>query len=159
VGNGGVAVRGSAGDIDESEVFPSKVDRWLLVVLAVAGLACVVAALAAGVAGGAVGWLLGGLILVLGTGLPFWVLGWTRYTLTASDLVVRSGPFRWQVPLNEIRTVVPTRSPLSSPALSLDRLRIDYGQSRWLMVSPKDREGFLRALDARRGAVAARGDR
>jgi hypothetical protein len=49
--------------------------------------------------------------------------------------------------------VVPTRNPLSSPALSLDRLRIEYGQGRAIMISPADKGPFLRALEERRMAV------
>ena len=48
-----------------------------------------------------------------------------------------------------IREVRPTTNPLSAPALSLDRLRIDYeegGRVRSLLVSPKDKEGFLQEL-------------
>jgi hypothetical protein len=53
--------------------------------------------------------------------------------------------------MRDIRTVTPTRNPLSSPALSLDRLRIDYGRGRRIMVSPRDPGAFLREL-RRRGA-------
>ena len=35
---------------------------------------------------------------------------------------------------------------LSGPALSLDRLRIDYGRGRSLLVSPKERERFVSEL-------------
>jgi hypothetical protein len=49
------------------------------------------------------------------------------------------------VPIDSIEKVEATRSPLSSPALSLDRLRINYGKRR-IMVSPSDRAGFLRAI-------------
>lgn len=86
--------------------------------------------------------------------MPLWVLTSTRYTLTATDLHVASGPFRWSVPLRDVRAVTPTRNPLSSPALSLDRLRIDYGRRRWLMISPIDKEGLVRELEARRATAS-----
>ena len=69
--------------------------------------------------------------------------------LTEHDLLVRSGPFRWRVPLGQIHSVTPTRNPLSSPALSLDRLRIEYGDGKWILISPRERERFLEALEAR----------
>jgi hypothetical protein len=75
----------------------------------------------------------------------------TRYTLTESELRIVSGPFRWRIPLQEIRSVTPTRNPLSSPALSLDRLRIEYGNGNWIMVSPRDKERFLKELQTRLG--------
>ncbi|MFQ5610075.1 MAG: PH domain-containing protein [Woeseiaceae bacterium] len=41
----------------------------------------------------------------------------------------------------------PTRNPLSSPALSLDRLKITYGpKNRKVLVSPADKESFVQAL-------------
>lgn len=46
-----------------------------------------------------------------------------------------------------------TSNPLASPALSLDRLKIEYGQGHWIMISPRDREGFLRELESRRSAL------
>ena len=57
------------------------------------------------------------------------------------------------LPLNEIEEITPTHNPLSSPALSLDRLWISYrraGKKRAVMISPEDKEGFLKAV-ARRG--------
>jgi hypothetical protein len=41
---------------------------------------------------------------------------------------------------------------LTSPAFSLDRLRIEYGRGRWIMISPRDKDGFLRELEVRRSA-------
>jgi hypothetical protein len=49
------------------------------------------------------------------------------------------------------------RGALSSPALSLDRLRVEYGRSQWLMISPADKERFLRELNARRAALGKHG--
>ena len=131
--------------------FQSKVDGWLRVVLLGSALVCLVAAGFVMLAGNIGTWLMAGVLATIGSVLPLWVLGDTRYTFTASALEVRSGPFRWRVPLSEIRAVAPTRNPLSSPALSLDRLRIDYGR-RSIMVSPRDKNGFLRELETRRAA-------
>jgi hypothetical protein len=62
---------------------------------------------------------------LLVSAFPLWILGSTSYTLTSSHLLVRSGPFRWLIPLDSIQSIMPTRDPLSSPALSIDRLRIE----------------------------------
>ena len=70
----------------------------------------------------------------------------THYTVDGNMLRVVSGPFRWKVPIDQIRSVQATRNPLSSPALSLDRLRIEYGKRRRIMVSPADKAGFLKAI-------------
>ena len=64
------------------------------------------------------------------------------------------GPFRWRVPIDAITAITPTRSALSSPALSLDRLRIEYGE-RAILVSPIYKEGFVRALRAVNPSIRA----
>lgn len=79
-------------------------------------------------------------------GLPLWTLLGTWYRIDDDWLHVRSGPFRWCIALREIRSVEPTRSARSGPALSLDRLRIRYGRNRTLLISPREKEAFLRHL-------------
>ena len=130
-----------------SRVFRSKVDWWirLLLGLAIAGMF---------VACGAV--ILEGadpiattvtiLACVAGLALFVWVLVGTAYTIDRGTLIVRAGPMRWKIPIDQITAVEATRSPLSSPALSLDRLRIHYGGRRRIMISPADKAGFLKAI-------------
>jgi hypothetical protein len=82
-----------------------------------------------------------------------WLLKTTCYTLEPTRLLVRSGPFSWNVPLAGIHSITPTRNPLSSPALSLDRLCIEYGKHGSLMISPADKQGFLRELETLRAQL------
>jgi hypothetical protein len=82
--------------------------------------------------------------------LCVWTLLGTYYVIDSTTLVVRSGPFHWSVPLREIRSVQPTRDVRSGPALSFDRLRIEYGAGRVLLISPREKDAFLADL-ARRG--------
>jgi hypothetical protein len=93
--------------------------------------------------------------LLFPAALPLWLLRTTDYTITDTHLRIRCGPFRWNVPLADVRAVRPTRNPLSSPALSLDRLRIEYSRSLAVMVSPDDKEGFLSELRTRAPGWAA----
>ena len=132
------------------DTFPSRVDAWLAALL----LTSVLLVLAAVVGG----WprqaapteaVLLVATLAVGAGLPLWVLAATGYRVDAASLAIRSGPFRWRIPLRDIRRVEPSRSWLSSPALSVDRLRIRHGRSGQVLVSPKDRQAFVQAL--RRG--------
>jgi Bacterial PH domain len=130
--------------------YGSKIDGF--VVLALGGLL-----LALGLAIGTVvthptpqRWLV---LLVLGPlaiGLPLWTLLTTRYAIDDAFLHVRSGPFRWTIPLRDIGSITPTRDITSSPALSLDRLCIEYGDGRRLLVSPREKDAFLRDLQERR---------
>ncbi|MDB4308501.1 PH domain-containing protein [Porticoccaceae bacterium] len=80
-------------------------------------------------------------------GLPVWLALSTSYVVGAQQLNVRSGPFSWSIPLADINSVTASRSGLCSPALSLNRLEIDYGSGRKLLVSPVDLDGFKAALD------------
>lgn len=73
----------------------------------------------------------------------------TYYLLENNTLIIRSLVFRWKININDITRIEPTHNPLSSPALSLDRLKIYYmkdGRVATVMISPKDKEGFLNML-------------
>ena len=128
--------------------FRSKIDRWLLVLLvAIMGFELVVMMIAAMQAENA-----RDATLLVFAGLGAGVLiGWlvlsTHYVVEKNMLRIVAGPFRWKVRLEDIHTVEATRNPLSSPALSLDRLKIHYGNGRKIMVSPADKAGFLKAID------------
>ncbi len=73
----------------------------------------------------------------------------TYYLVENNTLIIRSLVFRWKININDITRIEPTHNPLSSPALSLDRLKIYYmkdGRVATVMISPKDKEGFLNIL-------------
>ena len=89
----------------------------------------------------------------LGIVLPLWLLLGTNYTLEPTQLLVKSGPFKWRVPVADITSITPTSNPLASPALSLDRLRIDYGRSSFIIISPRDKDQFIREIESLRGSA------
>ena len=121
----------------------------------------VAAAIATLLASGSfLGRLLTALLQFAAIGFVVWLVFGTSYTLTDLALRVRSGPFHWTVPYDAITAVTPTRNPLSSPALSLDRIRIRYrGSGFGLMISPESRADFLRDLAARTPGLRLVGDR
>lgn len=132
------------------QVYTSKIDTWLGVVLSGSVAICLTVflfTLPSGNLTAIVATLLG---LILGAGLPIWLMMSTSYTLSNMTLLVKSGPFKWQVPIAEIKSVTPTSNPLSSPALSLDRLRIEYGRGKSIMISPKNKDQFIQDLEALR---------
>ena len=88
-------------------------------------------------------------VLAVGIGLPLWLFYTTQYLVEDEVLKIQSGPFKWTIPITSISQVVETSNPHSSSALSLRRLEITYGESKTIMVSPKDREGFLEAIGQR----------
>jgi len=130
-------------------VFRSKVDFWL--VAAIVGIPVLIIEFMledAGIDDRSADLLAIALVVVM---LAFfiWLYLSTRYTITSQSLLVKSGPFSWVVPLREITGIEPTRNAASSPALSLDRLLIRYGDGDELMVSPADKVGFMTAIKQR----------
>jgi len=71
----------------------------------------------------------------------------TYYTIDGAELKVRSG-FLIHITINisTITKIVPTRSILSAPAVSLDRLEVFYNKYDSVVVSPKDKDGFIAGL-------------
>lgn len=81
--------------------------------------------------------------------LPLFILWmWltTFYVIAENNLIIRFGPFKKQIPLDTINSVKKTMNPLSSPALSLKRIEIEYGQYNTILISPIDRDMFINIL-------------
>lgn len=135
----------------------SKVDWWLGIILASMPIISIGAAVASYVSGaGIVSSLLPLVIVGAIVGLVLFPL---YYELADDALVIRFGVFRSRIPYDSIRQVLPTRNPLSSPALSLDRLHIDTGNPLGPNISPAERSAFLDALVTRTPRLRRDGDR
>ncbi|OWP64103.1 hypothetical protein CDA63_05070 [Hymenobacter amundsenii] len=123
------------------KVFPSAISWWLFgpIIALLIGI---------GIYAAMEQRLLDALVVVPALGLFYWLLRYTYYEVQPEQQVLRvvSGPFVWRVPVQDITSVLPTHNPLSSPALSLSRLKIHYGKYGSVMISPADRAGFLAAL-------------
>lgn len=142
-------------------VFPTKVDRWIAVVLGsgmVVQLVSFWSALTMQRPSDPYALVLPSfglfvpLLLVLMLAVP------TRYELHPDQLVIRSGLIRYRIPYPAVRGVEPTRNPRSAPAWSLDRLQVKR-LSGYALISPKDKDGFLRALLERTPHLKREGDR
>jgi hypothetical protein len=91
----------------------------------------------------------GGLVLLALALLVTWSFWRIEYQLTAREILARSGPRLWRVPLEGIVRVYPARSPTLGPAGSIDHLHIDYlchGKRGRLLLSPEDKFAFLADL-------------
>ncbi|MBU6237579.1 MAG: PH domain-containing protein [Planctomycetes bacterium] len=139
--------------MSEQEIrwYPSKVDTWILALLlfvpAVQVVVIVTSAIAQAWPATAIG-LLAFLFFACLYALCVWPM---RYGIGDEFLIVRFGICRSRVRIENIREVYRTSNPLSSPALSLDRLWIQHGP-RWyqaVMISPRDQETFIADLAAR----------
>ncbi|WP_415909077.1 PH domain-containing protein [Oleiharenicola sp. Vm1] len=130
------------------KTFRSRVDAWLVAVVAGATALPIAAAIWLASHGQTHGVLLlgcwGVTMLAVGGALS-WPL---RYTLRADRLHIQSGWLEWDVPYASLRAVAPSRNPLAAPAWSLRRVRLDFADG-FILVSPDDREVFISELAER----------
>jgi membrane protein YdbS with pleckstrin-like domain len=128
--------------------FSSKVDGWIIPVMVVTIAGMIWALIAVMIT--ETPWSIRiavAVITLLVLVLLFSIFTRTHYTIADGELRVVSGPFRRTVSLSEITSIEPSRNPLSSPALSLDRLKVSYGNKKYVLVSPADKAGFLSAIE------------
>lgn len=127
--------------------YKSKVDSWILILLVVVIIVEIVAIGSIALQADEPSVMTGLILAMIGiVGLIVWLLVGTHYTVDRGVLRVVSGPFRWRIPIADITSVEATRSLFSSPALSLDRIRIHYGKRGRIMISPADKAGFLKSI-------------
>ncbi len=94
-------------------------------------------------------WTVMDVLMLCAAALAIWITFSTYYELGPDALVARSGPFSWRIALADIISIRPSDSSQSSPAMSMDRLEIRYGDGRSLLVSPADQAEFLAMLHRR----------
>lgn len=71
----------------------------------------------------------------------------TNYTIEGHQLIVKSGfLYNSTIDIQTISKVSETNNPLSSPAISLDRLEIRYGSHNSVIISPREKQDFLDQL-------------
>ncbi|MFD0792867.1 PH domain-containing protein [Mucilaginibacter litoreus] len=72
----------------------------------------------------------------------------TNYTITGDNkLIVKCGLLINQsIDIVSIKKITPTKSILSSPALSLDRLEVTYNKFDAVIISPENKENFVADL-------------
>lgn len=129
-----------------SVTFRSRVDGWIAALLIAGGLVALGGASLAVLEAPPLDALAVLAVTLGGQGIVLWLVLSIRYVVEAGVLHVHAGPFHHRIPLSSIHSVHPSRNPISSPAMSLDRLEIRYGNGRRILVSPRDRAAFLRAI-------------
>ena len=135
-----------------SKIYTSKIDAWLVAL----SLACAAAALTSLLTASHSGSVALTMFIVslacAVLGALAWLVVGTNYRFDGPMLIICSGPFRWRIAVREIVSIEQSRNPLSGPAMSLDRLCIQYGTPRrMILISPRDREGFMGEFERRRG--------
>ncbi len=129
-------------------VYYSKVDWWIAAILSGSILFCLALGL----------YLLGndplGGVICLGIGvfmtLVIVLLGIPcKYTLYDDHLVVQAGIAKYTILYADIADVTKSRNPLSAPAFSLKRVKIQL-KKKYVLISPKNRDAFIADLNSRR---------
>jgi hypothetical protein len=116
-------------------IYKSKIDWWLvLVILGVFGYPIIDGILSEEYL---VSLLFSVVLLV------FYFLSKTiQYKIEDENLVI----WKTKINIQSIRKIYKTRNPLSSPAMSLDRIAIVYNKFDEVLISPKEREEFITEL-------------
>jgi hypothetical protein len=140
--------------------YPTKIDWWLYPLLVVplvsGGLSIVLGhdQTTVLVGGGA---LAAYALLMLTLGWPI------RYTVSADELEIRFGLVHRHIKWAQLITMDLSTNPLSSPAFSLNRIDVRYttdgGRERRILISPVDREAFMRDCARASGHHRVDGDR
>lgn len=86
-------------------------------------------------------WVVGFLSLIFAFILHLFLK--TQYTIENKKLKIKCGAFSYKpIDIDEIREISKTKSIISSPAPSFDRIKIKYGKFDEIIISPKDKLGL-----------------
>jgi len=140
--------------------YPSKIDWWLVPLLCLPPVGAIAGFVGLALQGEVFALLSGFGIVLFVLCIYFGLVFPMRYGMDDTHLIVRFGICRQRIPLTDVIEVYPTSNPLSSPALSLDRLCVQFGQGffKAVMISPVDRDHFL-AEFAQKAGMKREGNR
>ena len=121
------------------KVFKSKIDLWFGLVLVYPIFVSIKSLL--------FGEWIGLIGLGVVVGLILFLSKTTRYIINENQLIIKS---TWivnvRIDISKITKIEKSNSVLSSPALSLDRLRIRYNKYDEILISPKEKNEFIDQL-------------
>lgn len=122
-------------------IFKSKVDWWFHGVVLLLCVSCVIL-----IVRGAEIWAI--LVMFFCTYMSIHTLLNTWYKLTADGFLIVHCSFfpEKRIAVSEITAVESSFLPVSSYALSLDRIIIWKGNLQWLLVSPVNKQEFVNVL-------------
>ena len=127
---------------DQDQTFHTGIDAVTMTILTVSIAPVLVFAIVEPKARTPVMYITTALVVLL-----FWYLyRTTYYVLQETQLVVRCGPIRVDVPYESLRRASFSGSLMSGYAMSLKRISIEYGTYDTMLISPADRDAFLDAL-------------
>ncbi len=133
-------------------VYRSKVDWWLGLLLGVSMGWMLWLTFLPIVRGEGIEWIITiSTIFTISLILPLFAI---KYVLYSDHLYVSCGIYgKVRVPYETICGIKETRNPISSAALSTDRIQIDYtenGISRMVLVSPRRKKEFIKKIEEKK---------
>ncbi|CAM4379990.1 hypothetical protein BAMA_21350 [Bacillus manliponensis] len=75
-----------------------------------------------------------------------WIWLRTGYKIVDNVLKIDYGPFQMKVAIAEIESIRNVKNPFIDPALSMDKIEINYSKCKTIAVSPVDKETFMKEL-------------
>ncbi len=80
--------------------------------------------------------------------LVAWLWFDTKYFIKNGEIKINAGPIKYApVPISKITTIKKTKTWLSSPACSFDRIEISYNKYDSIVISPTKLKEFLATLN------------
>lgn len=130
--------------VPTKQVFYTKVDIWLIALIMACTLIPFFITMSADQNEGTV---ITGVILVIFLVFILACVFYIHYDIEDTKLTVHSFPLlKKSYDLMDLKVIASTHNPISSPASSLDRLELTFGNGDTVIISPKQKSDFLDAL-------------
>jgi hypothetical protein len=121
-------------------IYRSKIDYWLIIILIVP-LGCAIWE-----AINKQNWIQFLIFSILTIIISF-SFSTLKYIIEDDFLIVKMKFYTFnRINIHEIKSIEKSNNLLSSPALSMDRLSIKFGKFEEVLISPKDKELFIKDL-------------
>ena len=120
-------------------VYPTKVSITLILIISLI-MGCILISLAVSSK-----WIPFFIDLLLYVSVVYLMVS-IKYEINELQLIIHQAMGKMVIDINTIKSIEPTHTIVSSPAASLDRLRINYNKYDEVIVSPRRKEEFIRQL-------------
>ena len=139
----------------EAKVYRTAIDWWLGLLLVACEVLFLYLVIEPIIKKGTVEWLM--VLLAVGMSIMILPLFGIKYVLYSEHLLVSMSLYgKLRVRYADIVEVKKTNNPLSSAAMSLRRIQIDYVEDnvhRMVLISPKNRKNFIEEIEQRRTSI------
>ena len=140
------------GEVGEAKVYRTAIDWWLGILLGACEVLCLYLVIEPIVRRGTVEWPM--VLITVGMSIMILPLFRIKYVLYSEHLLISMSLYgKLRVKYADIVEMKKTNNPLSSAAMSLRRIQIDYVENdvhRMVLISPVKRNTFIEELEQKR---------